>query len=374
MPSLLRWTTWHQPAPRANAGASVLTFSLSCTLTIAGTRAYLVLTGYPQIGGTVYHLAHALWGGLALVAAALLLLSFSDTWVEPTAAVLGGIGGGLFVDEVGKFITQKNDYFFPLAATIVYLFLVLLAATAVAINRYGRSTARAYLHAALELAGQAADDNLSIAQRARINDYLDRARRLDPSPLQRSLLDALDATVGFGVDDEHAVVHQPSRWERWRSGLDPQTLRRVGRLLLGVQALGVIAAVLLPVAFTSGTPLVPDVVNDRPVDSFWTLLTYASYGITAVASVLALLAVTQMRPRNPRVELATRLGVSAMLIMLVLANALGSYASQFEVLADAIVQVVTIGVLLLWRSVAVPTEVVVALSPAVPVAPPAPEE
>lgn len=365
MARLPRWSTWHQPAPRANAGASVLTFSLSCTVTIAATRAYLVLTGYPQIGGTVYHLAHALWGGLALVAAALLLLSFSDSWVEPAAAVLGGVGGGLFVDEVGKFITQKNDYFFPLAATIVYLFLVLLAATAVAINRYGRSTARAYLHAALELAAHAADDDLSNAQRARINDYLERARGLDPSPLQRSLVDALDATVGFGVQDEHAVVHEPSRWELWRTGLDPQTLRRVGRALLGFQALGVIAAVLIPVALTSGTPLVPDIVNNLPVGPVWTALTYVSYGVTALASLLAILAVTQMGRQRPHVERATRLGIASMLLMLVLANALGSYASQFEVLVDAVVQVVTIGVLLLWQSVAKRPEVVVAKPPEV---------
>jgi hypothetical protein len=33
---------------------------------------------------------------------------------------------GLFVDEVGKFITQKNDYFLPLAAPIVYASLLLI--------------------------------------------------------------------------------------------------------------------------------------------------------------------------------------------------------------------------------------------------------
>ena len=46
---------------------------------------------------------------------------WSNRWVPAATAVLVGVGSGLFVDEVGKFITQQNDYFTPLAAPIIYV-------------------------------------------------------------------------------------------------------------------------------------------------------------------------------------------------------------------------------------------------------------
>ena len=99
---------------------------VSCALTIALTRLFLVLTGYPQIGGSTFHLAHALWGGLALFLASTMALVVQNRGAAVIIALLTGIGFGLFVDEVGKFITQKNDYFFPLAAPIVYASLLLI--------------------------------------------------------------------------------------------------------------------------------------------------------------------------------------------------------------------------------------------------------
>jgi len=121
----------HTPVKRA--GAEVYIFiSLTCFgLTVAVTRVCLALTGHPQIGNSVLHFAHALWGGLILFLATLVMLILANGWAFSLSAALSGVGVGLFIDEVGKFITQKSDYFFPPAAPIISGTVRLLAFTMV---------------------------------------------------------------------------------------------------------------------------------------------------------------------------------------------------------------------------------------------------
>jgi hypothetical protein len=88
------------------------------------TRSFLALAGYPQVGGSKFHIAHVLYGGLLLLTACIVLLAFLNPEVKVVAAVLGGIGFGLFIDEVGKFVTKNVNYFYRPAIAIIYVCFV----------------------------------------------------------------------------------------------------------------------------------------------------------------------------------------------------------------------------------------------------------
>ncbi|WP_256986292.1 MULTISPECIES: hypothetical protein [unclassified Rhodococcus (in: high G+C Gram-positive bacteria)] len=101
-------------------------FMVVAIATILITRAYLELTHYPQVGGKSLHIAHALYGGAAMMFALLIGWMFIGFGVRVFTVLLGGIGFGLFLDEVGKFVTKDNDYFYGPSSEIMYVLVVLL--------------------------------------------------------------------------------------------------------------------------------------------------------------------------------------------------------------------------------------------------------
>lgn len=154
------------------------------------TRLFLELTNYPQVGNSVLHIAHAIWGGLLLILAALLPLILANQWILTVSAILSGIGVGLFIDEVGKFITQQNDYFYPPAAPLIYAFFLMLVLLFFLIRRVGKRTPRAEMYRALEELRELIDNNLDEVELKRLVERLEIA-----SSAQQSQISGLSGAI-----------------------------------------------------------------------------------------------------------------------------------------------------------------------------------
>jgi hypothetical protein len=170
--------------------------SLHETLLITGVATILVirtqlwLTNYPQLGGAGLHIAHLLWGGLFMLLSIGLLLTFLGRGIRRAAAIVGGVGFGFFIDELGKFITEDNNYFYKPAAALIYLIFIGLFALTRMLQRRERLAAPDEVANAVDLLGEAARGTLDEGERRRALALLDRADPADPlvEPL-RSVLE-----------------------------------------------------------------------------------------------------------------------------------------------------------------------------------------
>ena len=194
-----------------NADAALLleSFFIAAVVSFLAIRAFLAVTGYPQLGASGIHIAHLLWGGLLMLAALMLLLAYLDRSTQHVAAVVAGLGFGTFVDEIGKFVTADNDYFFRPAVAVIYVtFVATFLATRTLI---GRRTLRPNeaLANALALLGSTLDRPIEPDDRARIHRLL---RQADPESELTVLLRRYVAGLP-GIPDTESPI------ERIRRGL-----------------------------------------------------------------------------------------------------------------------------------------------------------
>jgi hypothetical protein len=190
-----RFNPLRNAATNADMGNLHEALLVSAVSTILVIRTQLWLTNYPQLGGHGLHIAHLLWGGLFMVVAIGILLTFVGRRPRLPAAILGGIGFGFFIDELGKFITEDNDYFFKPAAGIIYIVFIVLFLISRQVQRTRKLSEPDLVRNAMELIGGATHGHYDARDRARAIAMLDSADPGDPmvTPL-REMIDRLDAS------------------------------------------------------------------------------------------------------------------------------------------------------------------------------------
>ena len=169
LPSLRRLTR--------NVEAPLLleTFFIAAVGSFLGIRTFLALTDYPRIGSNGIHIAHMLWGGLLMLVALMLLFAFLDRSVHHLSAGVAGLGFGTFIDEIGKFVTADNDYFYRPAIALIYgLFVLAFLAARVFIGQR-RPTPHEAIANALNLLASTPDEGIEPDDRTRINRLLELA-------------------------------------------------------------------------------------------------------------------------------------------------------------------------------------------------------
>ena len=194
----------HLPRLTRNLEAPLLfeSFFVAAVASFLGIRSFLAATGYPTLGSSGIHIAHMLWGGLLLLGALLLLIGFLDRSITHLAAVTAGLGFGTFIDEIGKFVTSDNNYFFRPSIALIYgIFVAIFLVAKVFVGRH-RPTPPEALANALDLMGAAPEQGLEPDDRERIKELLAMA---DPKDARTRAATAYLAAIP-SVGDHDSLV------------------------------------------------------------------------------------------------------------------------------------------------------------------------
>lgn len=341
------------PVRREKAQTYILVSLVSFAGTVVLTRLFLEITGYPQIGRGELHIAHVLWGGLILFVAALFPLIFANQWALTVSSVLSGVGIGLFIDEVGKFITRDNDYFFPPAAPIIYAFFLLTVLVYIRVRRPHNHDARQELYQILEGLGEVLDHDLDPSERSALEH---RLISVSDSVEYPNLANLAQALLAFTRIEALKTVEPQHNWlararkksKQLESTLFTQNFVKTG-LIVALLFVGAFAWYEYGLFFFAGlgqgsfieaivtAGIERGEVRSTPGAS-WFLVHLLFQGLVGLFAIISSLLLVLRRERE-----ALDFGTACMVLSLTAVNLLAFFVDQFSTAAIAIFQ---LGVLL----------------------------
>ncbi len=226
-------------------------FLVSAVSTVLLVRLFLSLTGYPTVDNGTLHIAHALWGGLLMMVSCGILLASLGHRMRSAASLIGGVGFGLFIDELGKFVTHDSNYFFHRSVAIIYVIFVCVFIWSWSIRRTRPLAERDYLVRALKIAQDGILYRVTRSERDEALAYLHHCDQSNPTTIHlMQILTGLDVAPAIPLS-------RPRRWFGQMTRAFRQLIQR--RLaLLAIDAIFIVKAVTLPIIVVTvlvGEPL-----------------------------------------------------------------------------------------------------------------------
>lgn len=161
-------------------GENFEAFFVSAILAILGLRIWLEFVNYFIVGVGNIHIAHMLWGGALMVLAITIIITFLGKSSKKLAAIMGGLGFGTFIDELGKFITADNNYFYQPTFSIIYIIFVILYLLSRSIKQNQNFSKREYLANSVEYLEEAITSDLDVEEKQAAIKLLLKADQNNP--------------------------------------------------------------------------------------------------------------------------------------------------------------------------------------------------
>jgi hypothetical protein len=260
--------------------------------------------------------------------ALLLLLTFAGPGIHQWSAIVGGVGFGLFIDEIGKFITRDNDYFYRPAVALIYAVFVLVYVVMRTLRRK-HVTSEEYLVNALNEVENVAINDLDVTERLRGLDYLKRSG-VD-TPLVHAITDVLEGASVLPERPPHPLSLMRAALVRgYRRIVSAPEFPRLLIIFFVAQLVLRVVYVLILVLIPSWSPLVARGVPslERRLTGFG-YLDWLQLGSTAVGGLFVALGVLAVR--RSRLN-AFRMFQRSVLISIFLVQTFVFYRSQWAAL------------------------------------------
>lgn len=180
---------------RINASNQLLEFLIWAILSLLGTRLFLVVFGNPIIGRGDWHIAHVLWGGISMLIGIIIFLVYYGKNSIRYGSIFAGIGWGMFIDEIGKYVTKDNNYWFRPAVIFIYISFVLLFFLYRLLEKKTSQTRSSRWYELLEDFQELIDGDLEISEKKKLLSKLKKFETLTPSAGERKILSDLKSLI-----------------------------------------------------------------------------------------------------------------------------------------------------------------------------------